>query len=46
MQTKAFRLYEHENCSKVLKYVDPFELYRVPVLDIGTLNCKELRYRI
>ena len=39
MQMKAFRLNKYENSGKVLKYSDPFKLYRVTVLVIGTLNC-------
>ena len=35
---EAFRLNEHENCRLVLKYSNPFELYRVTVLAIGSLN--------
>ena len=31
---KAFRLNEYENCGKVLKYFDPFKIYKVPVLSI------------
>ena len=27
MQTKVFRLNKYENCGKVLKYFDAFELY-------------------
>ena len=43
---KAFRLNEHENYPKVFKHIHPFELYIVTVPDIGTLNCKELQFRI
>ena len=35
MQMKAFRLNEYENCGKVLKYSDPFELYTVNVQPYG-----------
>ena len=38
MQMKAFRLNKYENCGKVLKYFDAFELYRVTVLGIGTFK--------
>ena len=35
---KAFRLNKYENCGKVLKYFDAFELYRLTVLTTGTLK--------
>ena len=34
MQTKVFQLNKYENCGKVSKYFDPFELCRVTVLVI------------
>ena len=37
MQIKAFRLNKYEDCGKVLKYIDAFELYRVNVLTVGKL---------
>ena len=38
MQMKAFRLNKYENCGKVLKYFDAFQLYRASVLSIGTFK--------
>ena len=35
---EAFRLNKYENCGKVLKYFDAFELYRASVLSIGTFK--------
>ena len=35
MQMKAFRLNKYENCGKILKYFDAFELDIVTVLTTG-----------
>ena len=39
MQMKAFQLNKYENCGKVLKHFDHFQLNTVTVPATGTLNC-------
>ena len=38
MQMKAFRLNKYENNGSVLNYFDPYELYRVTLVNIGKLK--------